>query len=681
MDFKLNRIIIVVATLFCTQTLSFANQGIPTSSTIADLKSKVMNTIPLAEGEHDLYYVPEVIKGVEDEADSVNFKLSKRLQCVLSINLLAAEKEKSNPSPALFHATLIEDIQCLNGTRKNVLDAVDRTQTIAGRMYLTSLLSQGCTDAQTLQKRQDIIKHLYANPEIHEKIRQHLSIIQKNEESLYSWWGAHPRTETDLHDKIIKINLPLPIRDENNSGIIKIALPYSWTSNNTFRFAATSMYRGGALNFDRAFLLASLYRFYKKRDGFRAMPLDERVMTVGGVAAVQGILSLIFHWERKTIWDLQQIMLSREKALARIIESTTAITSIISEFAISGELTSMNNDMDHDFSNELANLKEYLRSKTFAEDAHLGYFSHHGNISKVYLLMDEAKNKLSNTLRYIAMLDAYSSAATLLHEAENNPILVNKDHPEDGVVTYSFAKIINDAATPRVVAKNFFNPVIDRTIVRPSTISFGEPGKNRCGIITGPNAGGKSVNLKGLLINLMLAQSLTIAAAENFEFTPFEIIETHLKSVDDIAENTSKFMSEAKAVANMLKTVRQLPANKFAFLVTDELFTGTEITPAIKLSHQACLAFGNMPNCIYLLATHYKELANLENATNGLYKNFCVHVGKDAVTGKLVYPFNIFEGIGGTNVAFDIFLEQLEKQGIDDPDLVQIIKNARDFKI
>ncbi len=692
--FKLNKLIFGISLLASVQFSSklSAKVDIASNSTILSLKEHLIKNAQREEGKQDSVIAsPQIIEGNETKPASVDFKLSKSVVYDASINLLAASPEKEAAPAPLFSVTLMDDLQCLNGTRKSVLSAVDRTQTAAGHNYLASLLSQGCTNAQLLQKRQNVIRYLYLNPKIHDEVKRHLSIIQKNEAALYSWWKTTERTENDIHNKIIK-----------NSAIT------SQDSNNAKSFVASSLFRGGNLNsmYKIGHLGLATFGAYKLhslkkslghldevashnswKDLIRAVKhyVNKNKTTVGGVIALEAFMWYFSSRATKEAWDLQQIMLSREKALARIIESTKALISIISDLEdvkiASPELNIMRNEIARDLSKELSPLEEYIKSATFNENAHLGHLSHHANISKIYLLMDRAKNKLSSTLKYIGMIDMYSSVATLLHEVEANPILINPNNPEDGVITFSFARIIKNATTPCIIAKNFFNPVIDRNIVRPSTMSFGEPDKNRCGIITGPNAGGKSVNLKGLLINIMLAQSLTIAAAEHFEITPFSVVVPHLKSVDNIIENASKFIDEAKIFANMLKVVYSLRPLEFAFLVTDELFTGTEIEPAIKLSHQACLTFGDMPNCIYLLATHYKQLASLETETNGLYKNFCVHGGKDPVTKKLVYPYSIFEGVGGTNVAFDVFLEQLEKQGINDPRLVEVIEKARDSQI
>ena len=83
-----------------------------------------------------------------------------------------------------------------------------------------------------------------------------------------------------------------------------------------------------------------------------------------------------------------------------------------------------------------------------------------------------------------------------------------------------------------------------------------------------------------------------------------------------------------------------------------------------------------MKNVIYILATHYKDLTNLKKTTNNAFENYKVTVTKQA-DGSLVYPFKLTHGIGETNVAFDIFLQQMEKQGLGDEDLKRMISEAR----
>ncbi len=81
---------------------------------------------------------------------------------------------------------------------------------------------------------------------------------------------------------------------------------------------------------------------------------------------------------------------------------------------------------------------------------------------------------------------------------------------------------------------------------------------------------------------------------------------------------------------------------------------------------------------MYVLATHYKQICDLKRISGNTFDNYKVSVFKDKENRKLIYPFSLSQGIGNTNVAFDIFLEQLEKDNINDPVLINVINKAKE---
>ena len=313
-------------------------------------------------------------------------------------------------------------------------------------------------------------------------------------------------------------------------------------------------------------------------------------------------------------------------------------------------------------------------SQTFAEQKEFSFlFSNHGRAENLILLCKDAQNELSQFFRFYGELDAYTSLAELyaLHQTTTNDL--------DEKITYCFANIIENQEVAQLHTTNFWHPIIPTDRVRASSLELGGPEKlARNMVITGPNAGGKSVNLKALFVNLILAQTCGLACAESFTFTPFEKLIGKFRGVDDIASDKSKFMLEAIEMTGLLKEMMSLKPHEHAFVETDELFTGTEIGPAISLSLELCAQVARLKNIMYILATHYKQLCDLPNLTGGVFTNYKVEVFKSPTTHKLTYPYRLLPGIGNTNVAFDIFLEQLEKQGVDDPVLKNIITKARE---
>jgi DNA mismatch repair ATPase MutS len=312
------------------------------------------------------------------------------------------------------------------------------------------------------------------------------------------------------------------------------------------------------------------------------------------------------------------------------------------------------------------------QTSTFNENRKpIAPFMDYGTIENFIEACEYPQNEIGQMTRFYGELDAYTSLAQLYLDQQS------KTNSFDEKITVSFADFIDDSTESILHIHNFWHPMIPQERVRPSILELGGTHQARDLVITGPNAGGKSVNLKALFANLFLAQTCGLATAESLSFTPFTKLVGRFKGVDDTSSDKSKFMLEAIEMTGLMKQMMDLKPKEHAFVVTDELFTGTEVGPAISLSMELCMQIAKMKNVMYVLATHYKQLTDLSATTGGVFENYKVEVFKDKETQKLMYPYKLTKGIGNTNVAFDIFLEQLEKQGVDDPVLKEIIFKAK----
>jgi DNA mismatch repair protein MutS len=175
-------------------------------------------------------------------------------------------------------------------------------------------------------------------------------------------------------------------------------------------------------------------------------------------------------------------------------------------------------------------------------------------------------------------------------------------------------------------------------------------------ILTGPNAGGKSTFLKGLALNIILAQTIGIVPARHMSLTPFNSINTYLNIPDDTAGGKSLFKAEVLRAQQLLMNTKALKNNQFGFSIMDEMFSGTSPKEGEAASYAVAKKFGELPNNILLLATHFPKLTQLENATNN-FKNYKVCVTFDD-QGNIVYPYKLEAGIADQNVAINILKEE-----------------------
>jgi DNA mismatch repair ATPase MutS len=316
---------------------------------------------------------------------------------------------------------------------------------------------------------------------------------------------------------------------------------------------------------------------------------------------------------------------------------------------------------------QTAKLNELIRllsTNTFTGKP--SFFSFTGRVLAAYKIMAEVKNGLSKALEEFGKIDAYCSTAELFKSFQG------KDHK------YCFAEYVSDANQPYVDAKDFWFPGLlndpNLKTVIPNSVTMGNVGLGnpRNILLTGPNKGGKSTILKGLIVSIILAQTLGIAPATSFSLTPFKKIQTYINIADNSSMGLSLFQAELMRAKKLLDTVEKLQPGEFSFNIFDEVFSGTNPEEAIQgsayiaaiLAKTAMLAQQSgvqSANNMSIIATHFGLLTKLEEVTKA-YTNYQVTVERQS-DGSLVYPYTWEPGISKFKVALDL----MKLQKMTDP--------------
>ena len=370
--------------------------------------------------------------------------------------------------------------------------------------------------------------------------------------------------------------------------------------------------------------------------------------------------------------DTNKDMFTDMKGIAQIVRATKELQNTLAAQSNTTVRDFLDSKNGLSLSASYQELASKTQTSTFDPSTEFGIFS--VNLPRVQnsfnLLMNTIED-FSKVLRFYGELDAYAAMAQLYLDTQNTTNQFGEP------VNCCFVDLIEESEESILRAQGMWHPIIPQTVVRTNSITLGGSAQTpRNAIITGPNAAGKSVSLKALLVNIVLGQTFGIACAESFAFTPYTKIIARFTSADNTAGGQSKFMLEAADVVATLKELETLQPGEKAFVVTDELFSGTEVRPAILLSAELCAEIATMKNVSYLLATHYKDLTQLKKTTNNAFENYKVTAFVDE-NSNVTYPFKLAPGIGDVNVAFDIFLDQMRKQGVANERLEAIIKNAR----
>ncbi|MEG0773441.1 endonuclease MutS2 [Clostridium sp.] len=128
-------------------------------------------------------------------------------------------------------------------------------------------------------------------------------------------------------------------------------------------------------------------------------------------------------------------------------------------------------------------------------------------------------------------------------------------------------------------------------------------------IITGPNAGGKTVVLKTVgLLTLAVQSGFHICAKKGTEISVFERIFVDIGDDQSIENSLSTFSSHIKNLAQIINS-----SNKSSLILCDEIGSGTEPNEGASLAI-AILEELYLRGCIIMATTHYGEIKNFSES-------------------------------------------------------------------
>lgn len=152
----------------------------------------------------------------------------------------------------------------------------------------------------------------------------------------------------------------------------------------------------------------------------------------------------------------------------------------------------------------------------------------------------------------------------------------------------------------RIVLKDARHPLMDKAINVP--LQF-EIGTNARGIIiTGPNTGGKTVAIKTVMLNCLMAQCGLHVTCGEADVCMNSAYLCDIGDGQNIAENLSTFSAHIKNVLEVLREV-----NSESFVIMDELGSGTDPAEGMGIAI-ATLEELRKSGAVFLVTTHYPEV-------------------------------------------------------------------------
>ncbi len=204
-----------------------------------------------------------------------------------------------------------------------------------------------------------------------------------------------------------------------------------------------------------------------------------------------------------------------------------------------------------------------------------------------------------------------------------------------------------DAAEPEIntersiVLKDARHPLMDKSISVPLQFEMG--GSTRGIIITGPNTGGKTIAIKTVMLNCIMAQcGLHVTCRE----ASICMNSSYLCDIGDgqnLAENLSTFSAHIKNILQILEET-----DEEGFIIMDELGSGTDPVEGMGIAI-AVLEELKKKGCLFLVTTHYPEVKEYAERTQGVIN------AKMAFDKETLCPvYKMVTGEAGESCAFYI---------------------------
>ena len=205
----------------------------------------------------------------------------------------------------------------------------------------------------------------------------------------------------------------------------------------------------------------------------------------------------------------------------------------------------------------------------------------------------------------------YTLTAMLAEQAEtmrqNRKVMEKLDYIfSKGKLSMEYGGVEPEINTDRKIClKNARHPLMDRTVCVPLQFEIGNKrdGASVRGIvITGPNTGGKTVAIKTVALNCMMAQCGLHVAAEEAHICMNSSFLCDIGDGQNLSENLSTFSAHITNVLDILRKV-----NSDSLVIMDELGSGTDPTEGMGIAI-AILKELKKSGALFLVTTHYPEV-------------------------------------------------------------------------
>jgi len=581
-----------------------------------------------------------------------NYTLSEYALQEHALKLLAHHDAYANMQGTVtFPPEAWESLSLLHGTH-NILSAIDRTQTVLGRIFLAKLLTNPINDPSQILKRQALIKALIAHPELVQAIKHNLQVLSAEQNGLISLTdNAHP-----LYDKGLSFY--------HHQWIVRhLSKTRLW--ENIAKLIGDIWFIAGPILYSSVIGKLLLKRLSHTRTELREKALGTKTPNHATVwqrtkskvfneYLIDPTIALIILYSIPHIMNVVRWIKHRSEAhrymrnnmalLKTFFEKVQLLKELAAYFP---ELIQLSDEVDTGVvttNPTLSQLKTLLKSPAFSHTSQVSYFHPYaGDVIAALPLLTKCHQELYKGVALIGALDAYCALATLYQE-----------HTATDDTPFCFARFIKHP-TPYLSVQDFWHPSLQKETVVHNSITLGGAQYPQNIILTGIYESGKSTILKSIALNVLCAQTIGICPARDFVCTPFSCINVYANITDDLANNRSLFKTELYRSLQLLKHIQKLPPHQFSFSTINKAFTGTEAGAGEAASYAVTRYLAKLENSISLNTTNFLSLTELAEKNPENIKNYYLPA---KFNGSVEYSYALTPGRQELQQTCSIFKEE-----------------------